>query len=314
MLDLIALPLTLISALWLRFFRIGRNSMLLPLTKAALLKVGIFPLKDHYYEPAFTFSYLRKPFDLDRTLPGIDLNIRGALELLQKFDYRDELLAIPVDKIDGINSYYYNNDAFAFGDGDYLYNIIRHFKPGKIVEIGSGFSTLMAAKALRRNAEDTPDSVSRHICIEPYECAWLSRYKGVEVSRRKAEDIDPEFFRSLEENDILFIDSSHVIRPQGDLLYEVLEVLPILKRGVLIHFHDIFTPKDYPREWIVDQNKFWNEQYFLEAFLSHNRDFKVLAPLNHLKHRYFRDLAGTCPSLERRPEAEPGSFWIMKTA
>src|SRR5690606_29222842 len=99
---------------------------------------------------------------------------------------------------------------------------------------------------------------------------------GVEVLRKKVEDIPLEYFRQLQPNDVLFIDSSHVIRPQGDVLYEFLELLPDLPSGVFVHIHDIFTPFDYPEDWVKDHVRLWNEQYLLEAFLSFNRDFRIV--------------------------------------
>jgi len=108
---------------------------------------------------------------------------------------------------------------------------------------------------------------------------WLKDI-GVELIREKVENIELDFFQQLEENDILFIDSSHIIRAQGDVLYEFLEILPSLKIGVFIHIHDIFKPRDYPNHWLLDKHLLWNEQYLLEAFLSNNSDFKIIGSLN----------------------------------
>lgn len=122
-------------------------------------------------------------------------------------------------------------------------------------------------------------------------------------------------FRQLEANDILFIDSSHVIRPQSDVLTEYLEILPILSPGVLIHIHDIFTPYDYLDHWLIDEVKLWNEQYLLEAFLSCNPQFEIILALNYLSHRHPAMLAEKFPMLRGQVEqAEPRSFWIRKVA
>jgi hypothetical protein len=129
------------------------------------------------------------------------------------------------------------------------------------------------------------------------------------------ERVDKELFRTLGENDILFIDSSHMIRPQGDVLCEFLEILPLLNPGVLVHVHDIFTPKDYPDRWIKDQVLFWNEQYLLEGFLSFNKDFKVIGALNHLANHYQQQLASKCPIYAREHSVrQPGSFWMQRVA
>ena len=151
----------------------------------------------------------------------------------------------------------------------------------------------------------------KHICIEPYEMLWLERLP-VEVFRSKVEDMDISTFKSLEANDILFIDSSHIIRPQGDVLFEFLHVLPVLKPGVIVHVHDVFSPKDYPKTWIIDKHSLWNEQYLLEAFLSCNDKFRILGAVNFLKHQYAEALGQKCPNTAKSPDEEPGSFWMIK--
>ncbi len=119
-------------------------------------------------------------------------------------------------------------------------------------------------------------------------------------------------FRSLAAGDILFIDSSHVIRPRGDVVFEYLEILPALDVGVIVHIHDIFLPRDYPAEWIVDEVRFWNEQYLLEAFLTLNSDWKVIGALNFLRHHHYQELKAKCPFLT--DDREPGSFYIERVS
>ena len=108
------------------------------------------------------------------------------------------------------------------------------------------------------------------------------------------------FFQQLKSNDLLFIDSSHIIRPQGDVLFEYLELLPTLKPGVLIHVHDIFTPRDYPDEWVYKNHCLWNEQYLLEALISFNSGFRIIGALNYLAHNYRNEFAGKCPRFCKR--------------
>jgi hypothetical protein len=119
-------------------------------------------------------------------------------------------------------------------------------------------------------------------------------------------------FEQLGENDILFIDSSHVIRPQGDVLFEILEVVPTLAHSVLVHIHDIRTPRDYPTHWITDIRRMWDEQYLLEAFLSHNRDFEVVLASNMLAAEYPEEFAEACPVWGATRNREPSSFWIRR--
>lgn len=127
-------------------------------------------------------------------------------------------------------------------------------------------------------------------CIEPFENDWLTKL-NVEVKRQKVEDIEVSFFQSLTENDFLFIDSTHMIRPQGDVLFEYLTLLPTINKGVVVHVHDIFTPRDYMEEWLKEGVNFWNEQYLLEAFLTYNSEFEILCAVNYLKHNHFKELS-----------------------
>lgn len=187
--------------------------------------------------------------------------------------------------------------------------MIRHFKPRKIVEIGSGYSTLMAINATQKNRSESIGNHCDHICIEPYECDWLEEIE-IQVIREKVEMLDLSLFKTLQKNDILFIDSSHIIRPQGDVLFEYLEILPILSKGVICHIHDIFTPKDYLNEWFGE--KLWNEQYLLEAFLSLNKEFRIIGATNYLSHKYHDQFASKCPIYAKQGGREPAFFWIKK--
>ena len=169
----------------------------------------------------------------------------------------------------------------------------------------------MAIKAIQKNQEENPDYKCKHVCIEPYEMPWLEK-TGVLVLRKKVEDVEISFFSELGEDDILFIDSSHIIRPEGDVLFEYLELLPCLNKGVIVHMHDIFSPRNYLNEWLTSKVLFWNEQYLLEAFLSHNTSWKIISSLNCLHHNYYEKLKEVCPFLT--PDREPGSFYIQKIA
>ena len=165
----------------------------------------------------------------------------------------------------------------------------------------------MAQKAVKMNLLET-GKPCRHICIEPYEMPWLEQ-AGVTVIRLCVEDCDKAIFSELEENDLLFIDSSHVARPEGDVLYEYLELLPTLNKGVIVHIHDIFSPRDYAEDWLTEEIRMWDEQYILEAFLSCNSQWKVIAAVNMLHNDYYEELKAVCPFLERTHR--PASFYIQ---
>ena len=156
------------------------------------MKLGILPISDHYYQPMINPGRdLRKSLRLDRNLPGINFNLNEQLDLLSNFDYNEELNKFPINKPENL-SYYYNNNSYMSGDSEYLYSIIRYLKPNNIIEIGSGYSTLMANSAILKNKELDKNYKCEHICIEPYEMPWLEKI-GVKVIRDKVENIDLSF-------------------------------------------------------------------------------------------------------------------------
>lgn len=307
--DVILVPFVYPSALLLKNIR-RTGVHKLPHCKNALLNVGVFPIRNHYYEPQFDNRISNPDFSQDRNLQGINWNISGQLAMLKIFTYSSELTDIPKEKTESLK-FYLNNGEFESGDAEYWYQLIRAIKPKRIFEIGSGNSTLMAINAIGKNRADDPSYKCEHICIEPYEMPWLEE-AGVSVIREKVEEVGVSFFSKLKENDILFIDSSHIIRPQGDVLFEYLELLPSLNKGVIVHAHDIFSPKNYPKQWLQVEIWFWNEQYLLEAFISHNGDWRIIGALNYLHHNHYEKLKSIAPFLE--PEREPGSFYFQKIA
>ncbi len=279
-----------------------------PLIRALLFKIGIFPIIDHYYQPPF-----RPPSEprLDRTLPGIDFNPEVQLDLLDRFNYNEELEQFSIEPASDLE-FSHANPMLAYYDAEYLYNVIRYFKPRRIIEIGAGYSTLMATAALSANGRSEAGYECEHICIEPYERDWLENTPA-RILRKRLEEMPLTFFSGLSRNDILFIDSSHVIRPDGDVVVEVLEILPILNPGTLIHFHDIFSPRDYYQAWGTATPIFMNEQYLVEAFLTLNPYFKIIGALNYLKTNFQLELAACCPVAGKvHPGHEPGSLWLQK--
>jgi hypothetical protein len=282
----------------------------LPHSKAMLLRAGCFPVRDHYYEPAFRNAPIRDLLSTERDLPGIAWNSEEQLQLLKEFEFNDELATLSRRQHSDYD-FCVDNGAFGSGDAEYWYNLIRFKKPKRIIEVGSGFSTKMARRALAANEREDPQYACEHILIEPYEHEWLENL-GTTVIREKVENAGMWMFESLDADDILFIDSSHIIRPRGDVLFEYLEILPTLKVGVIVHVHDIFSPRDYPAEWVVDEVRFWNEQYLLEAFLTLNNDWKVIGALNFLRHHHYQELKAKSPFLTE--DREPGSFYIQRVS
>ncbi len=304
--DLLLLPFVIPAAFLLKTVRrIGLHR--LPGCRVTLLRIGLIPVRNHYHEPFVSMRQLAAPLDQERLLPGIDWNVDEQLALLAAMRHSRELADLDKPS-DNPMAFRLGNGSFESGDAEYLYQLVRLKRPRRVFEIGSGNSTRLVRQALARNLEE--DHITcRHVCIEPFEAPWLERL-GASIVRKRLEELDRSMFNELEENDILFIDSSHIIRPQGDVLVEFLEILPSLNPGVIVHVHDIFSPRDYPTEWVTKEVRLWNEQYLLEAFLSATSSWKVIGALNLLRHRHFDALRAACPHLTR--DREPGSFYIQK--
>ena len=296
------------ASVWLKFIKkrgIGK------VNDKILMFVGMLPLIDNYYEPLINpKKYLINSLRKDRKLNGIDFNIDEQLKLIENFKFNQELVHFPVEKNENFK-FYHNNGSYSYGDAEYLYNIVRYFKPSKFIEIGSGNSTLMVRNAVKANQFENKNYTCNHTCIEPYEQPWLEQL-DVKLIREKVEHLDYSIFKNLEKNDILFIDSSHIIRPEGDVLFEYLELLPLLKPGVIVHIHDIFTPKNYLDNWVITEHRLWNEQYILEAFLTLNKEFKIIGALNFLHHNYSDEFDKKHPLSAQNKGHEPGGFWIQR--
>jgi hypothetical protein len=251
----------------------------------------------HYYEPLPDFRTITpERIERRRSYPAIDFNWAEQLELLNRLSaYREELLAVDFD---------FENDYFSGFDAAVYYSLIRHLKPRRIIEIGGGFSTRIAVKALAVNRTGSLT------CIEPYPEERLNGANAnIELIRKRVEEVDLEFFSSLQADDILFIDSSHTVKFGSDVCYELLEILPSLAPGVWVHVHDIFFPHDYPAEWLVKRRLALNEQYLLEAFLAFNRQFRITLSDYWLCLQHLTDAARLWPdaiSSGRRSS----SFWM----
>ncbi|MFO0891031.1 MAG: class I SAM-dependent methyltransferase [Isosphaeraceae bacterium] len=258
----------------------------------------------HFYNPIpDTRDINEHVFNRQFDLAGVDLNEPAQLRLLSDFGdlYRPEYEA------DGAESY-------SIPDWGVLYCMIRHFKPRRIIEIGSGESTKVAAKAVLKNQAETGIE-AKLIAIEPSPARDLVEgFPGLcELRAIPVQEVPLSEFLELGENDILFIDSSHMLKIGSDVHYEYLEIIPRLRRGVILHIHDIFLPYDYPRELVKNRFIFWNEAYLLQAFLSFNSAFEVLWSSSYLHHRHPEALKRAFTRY-RPANGVPSSFWMRRIA
>jgi predicted O-methyltransferase YrrM len=269
----------------------------------------------HFYSPLPDMNFVdrHKATLFDRQaqgIPGIEINAEEQLALLAEFSkYHDEL-PFKDDRCDGLR-YYFRNSYFSYGDGIVLFAMLRHFQPRRVIEVGSGFSSALML--------DTRDlflsKTTSFTFIEPYPERLLALLsdedrKQHDIVVDMVQDVPLERFAALETGDILFVDSSHVAKIGSDVVHLLTEVLPRLNKGVLVHFHDVFWPFEYPEEWIR-AGRAWNENYLLKAFLQFNAKFKILFFNSYLSCHHKHALERNLPwSLQDNG----GSLWIEKTS
>jgi hypothetical protein len=234
----------------------------------------------HFYSPIPDWEEVKRRAprlfgDPPRSLAGIDLREEAQLALAQELAgyYADQPFT-PAPAHD--RRYYFENPTYSYSDALILHGMIRHARPRRFIEVGSGYSSCVTL--------DTNDLFfgGRIACsfIEPYPEALHSLLRPgdserVRIFAEPVQDVSLQVFQELEKDDILFIDSTHVSKVGSDLNALVFDVLPALKPGVYVHFHDLFYPFEYPRGWLVE-GRAWNEAYLLRAFLSFNSDFEVV--------------------------------------
>jgi predicted O-methyltransferase YrrM len=218
---------------------------------------------------------------------GIDFNQQSHRSILEHdfprfmshYDYAELL-----EESSELTQFFTQNTQFSWLDARALFVLLQTWRPNRIIEVGSGFSTLLMADVNRRFLEGGCEITS----IEPFPRAFLRAENiGIhEVIEKKVQDVPLELFDQLEAGDLLFIDSSHVSKTGSDVNTLFLEVLPRLKPGVRVHIHDVFFPNDYLKDWVLVEGRSWNEQYLLQAFLTFNSGYKVLFGCNYAFVRF----------------------------
>lgn len=242
----------------------------------------------HFYSPITapeeTARFYRDP-DLTpppESVAGIDLGDARQVALWEKLAVH--AAAKPLDPVPPGSRYSPDNDGFNYGDGTILACMISHFRPKRLVEIGCGHSSALALDTIDRQLGGQVAVTF----VEPYPALLKSVLRAEDFARvtiidRMVQETDIGLFASLEAGDILFIDTSHVAKTCSDVLFEVFDILPALKPGVIVHFHDIVYPFEYPRRWAIDLNYAWNEIYILRAFLMYNNQFEIIFFNDYMK-------------------------------
>lgn len=266
----------------------------LPLYRKLFFKFGLMYVNNHYYSP---FFQIQKNNEIE--IDNVDYNLNKQVKLLETFNFIEDFKSLSTDQ-----SIFVKNNNFEYFDAEILYLLIRNLKPTRVVEVGGGYSTLISNKALLDNKISFI-----HECIEPYENSWLKKYKEITVIKKPVQSLNLDLFKSLNSGDLLLIDSSHMIKPGGDVLFEYSKILPSLKNGVIVGIHDIFLPFDYPTEWRNKYVRFWNEQYLLKTILQFSEDWKILLSLNYLSKSEITSLKNKFNFYKYK---NPGSFYIKK--
>lgn len=244
------------------------------------LKFGLQIIPDNPYSQVANIQKLKGTMDVwakKSELPGIETSINEQLNILKEtcLPYIEEYK----------NNAVYEEAIKYFGYREYgpieaqaLHSIIRRYQPKRIIEVGSGISTYCTLKALSLNKQEAFIT-----CIEPHPSSKLKTLNGINLIQKEVQTIPAQEFMQLEKNDLLFIDSSHTVKPGSDVNYEILEILPRLQSGVIVHFHDIYLPFDYQRSLFTTLWQ-WQETSLLHAYLINNHKAKVLFCLSMLHY------------------------------
>ncbi|MCL4503941.1 MAG: class I SAM-dependent methyltransferase [Deltaproteobacteria bacterium] len=246
--------------------------------------LGIHVLPVHYYSPVPNILELERTKGIwarKSELPGISIDIDDQVENLRMIclPWMGEVLGNKI-YLDGVMGGF--GPGFGYIEAQALHAIIRHYKPKKIIEVGCGVSTYCMISASKKNTEEV-NQTSKIICIEPYPSPKLNALSEIEMIPEKVQNVPIEPFERLEDGDLLFIDSSHTVKPGSDVNYLILEVIPRLKPGVVVHFHDIFLPYDYQRD-VLSTFLHWTETSLLRAFLINNNKVKIIFCMSQLHY------------------------------
>lgn len=263
-----------------------------------------------YYSPIPDESALPRDIrDRRSQLRGIDFDTEGQVAWAQRelCPFVSELQA-PAKGTVGSGEFFFDNTMYEHGDAEVAYAMIRHFRPAQVVELGSGFSTLVLARAVAANAED--GHPTRLEANDPYPGAVVPEdLRGLSALRRRpAESICVGEFERLGPDDLLFVDTTHVVRLGGDVNHIILDVLPALAPGVIVHFHDIWLPYEYHRNLAKYHGVHWSEQYLLQALLSGNPSFEVLFATQAVAVEQPERFRRLVP----RYDGYPTSFWLRR--
>ncbi|MEA2237648.1 MAG: hypothetical protein QOC81_2372 [Thermoanaerobaculia bacterium] len=240
-------------------------------------------------------------------LPGIDLRGEQQVALIRELAAFYPELPFPRQQSPETR-YWFENWAYSYSDAIFLYSLLRHLQPRRVIEVGSGFSSAAMLDTADRWLPETsftfidPDTATLDALLRPADRARVT------VMGARLQDVPLTTFDALAANDILFIDSTHVSKTGSDVNRILFDILPRLASGVHIHFHDVFYPFEYPKEWVYE-GRAWNEDYILRAFLEFNDSFEIVLFGTWLA-LFHRELLDELMPMTR--ENPGGSLWLVR--
>lgn len=283
------------------------------------LEEGFLPVPVHFYSgiPDLKDLAARNIWDKKSMLTGIDFNLESQIAFLEQTGktFGSEC-HWPANPTGNPADFFSENDCFSFGCAASTHTMIRHYKPKRVIEIGSGMSSRIIRHALLLNKTENPAAENHYLIIDPYPSPFIEQeLPGKELFKSRVELINPEFFDQLKENDVLFIDSGHSVRIGGDVNFLYLNVLPRLAPGVIIHVHDIQLPYEYHKVYAINESfrQFWTEQYLLQAFLAFNTQFEILLAVYYLLLEHLDLFQRAFPYYNPQEHRLMGtSFWLRR--
>lgn len=266
---------------------------------------SMYDARELVREPTRSRIWPAQPYDH----PGIDWNPEGQRSFLRDVLAHQQRLALRPDGDPEDSEYYAANGQYPPLDAWILEGVLRHLRPAAMIEVGSGFSSLITAQVNREHL----DGQMRFTCIEPYPRGFLQRgVEGItELVHEKVEDVELARFEALQAGDVLFIDTSHVVRTGGDVVWLYGRILPRLRSGVHVHIHDVFLPHDYPEAW-VREGWGWNENYLVEAFLQFNSGYEVLLAAQWALLNAPAEVDLAFPQFAEGAEKGGGALWLRR--
>lgn len=276
---------------------------------------GWLPVPLHFYHPYPSEEEVAAsdPWSRDTAFAGVDIDLDACAGRLEEWGRTFGEECRWPEHSDDPRTYHASNGAFGFTSAAVAHTVLRRVRPGRVVEVGSGYSTHVLSGALVRNAADGGRS-GEIVSIEPYPATILDcdiPHLARRIERR-VETVELDVFDALDDGDVLFIDSSHIIRYGGDVLFLYLEILPRLRPGVVVHIHDIHLPEAYPRVYYDESRYVWNEQCLLQAFLVGNRDFEVWLPCWWLHRDRPAAFEAAFPAYRPGDHRPGSSFWMRR--